>query len=93
MLITDATGYRKLLTIPSLLSAVSCGGARLSPLRTSATIWPIAPGTDECGTVDRGNRRTQRKTDPVSLCLPQMPHDLTREQDGPPWWGNQRLTA
>jgi hypothetical protein len=26
---------------------VSCGGVRLSPLDTSATIWPIVPAPDD----------------------------------------------
>jgi hypothetical protein len=57
---------------------------RLSPLGTSATIWPIvpAPDDDECGAVGgmrigRGSRRTRRKPAPASLCPSQIPHDLT----------------
>jgi hypothetical protein len=38
---------------------------------------------DECGVVsgmrsDRGNRSTRRKPPAVPLCLPQIPHDVTR---------------
>jgi hypothetical protein len=42
-------------------SLVSVGEVRLSPLGTSATVWPVAPAPDddECGAVggtsDRGN--------------------------------------
>jgi hypothetical protein len=65
---------------------VSWGGLRLSPLGTSAAIWPIDQPRmidDECGAVDgmrigRGNRSTRRKPAPVSLCPPQIsrPHML-----------------
>jgi hypothetical protein len=62
---------------------------RLSPLGTSATIWPIVPALDnedddddECGAVGgmrigRGNHSTRRKPAPVPLCPPQIPRDLT----------------
>jgi hypothetical protein len=59
---------------------------RLSPLGTSATIWPIAPARmrddDESGavggmTIGRGDGSTWRKTATVSLCSPQIPYDLT----------------
>jgi hypothetical protein len=38
---------------------------------------------EECGAVGgikigQGNRSTRRKPDPVLLCPPQIPHDLTR---------------
>jgi hypothetical protein len=64
---------------------VSSGGVRLSPLGTSATNWPIVPAPDddvECGAVGgirivRGNRSTRRKPFQVTLCPPQIPHDLT----------------
>jgi hypothetical protein len=52
------------------------------PLGTSATIWPTlpAPDDDECGAVSamsgRGNQSARRKPTPVSLCPPQIPHDL-----------------
>jgi hypothetical protein len=37
---------------------------------------------NECGAdgemrIDRGNRNTPKKTAPVSLCPPQIPHNLT----------------
>jgi hypothetical protein len=41
-----------------------------------------APDDDECGVirgmVGRGNGSTRRKSFPVPLCLPQIPHDLIR---------------
>jgi hypothetical protein len=46
---------------------------------------------DECDAVSgmrigRGNRSTRRKPAPVLLCPPQIPHDLTWDQTGPPQW-------
>jgi hypothetical protein len=65
------------------LSLVSQGGVRLSPLGTSATIWPIVPvpDDDECGAVggmriSRGNLSTRRNPATVSLCPLQIPHEL-----------------
>jgi hypothetical protein len=43
---------------------------------------------DGCGAVSgmsgKGNRSTQRKPTLVQLCPPQIPHDLTGIQPGPP---------
>jgi hypothetical protein len=59
----------------------------MSPHGMSATNWPIVPASDgiadECGAVGRmrtgrANQSTRRKPAPVSLCPPQIPHDLTR---------------
>jgi hypothetical protein len=68
---------------------VGWGGVRLSPLGTSATNWPIVQPRmidDERGVdgmrISRGNRSTWRKPALVSLCPPQIPHDLTE----PPRW-------
>jgi hypothetical protein len=36
--------------------------------------------------IGRGNRRTRRKPAPVSLCPPQIPHDLTQARTRPPQW-------
>jgi hypothetical protein len=36
--------------------------------------------------IGRGNRSTRRKSAPMPLCPPQIPHDLTRAQPGPPRW-------
>jgi hypothetical protein len=58
---------------------------RLRPLGTSATNWLIVPASavdvNECGVVGgmrigRGNGNTGRKSIPVTLCLPQIPHEL-----------------
>jgi hypothetical protein len=45
----------------------------------------------ECGAVGgmrigRENRSSQRQPAPVSLCPPQIPHDLTWLEHGSPWW-------
>jgi hypothetical protein len=78
------------------------GGVRLSPLGTSATIWPIVPapgdGWYECGAVGgmrigRGNRNTRRKPTPVPLCPPQIPHDLTCTRTRAAAVRSLRLTA
>jgi hypothetical protein len=68
------------------------GGVQLNPLGTSATNWPIAPtpGDYEDGEfggmmIGMGTRNTRRKPAPVPLCLPQIPHDLTGREAGPPW--------
>jgi hypothetical protein len=75
---------------------------RLSPLGTSATVWPIVPVTDEIddeceavgGTkIGRGNRSTRRKPAPSSLCPPQIPHDLTWDRTQAAVVGSRRLTA
>jgi hypothetical protein len=83
-------------------SSFSCGGVRLSPLGTSATVWLIEPARmvddDECGElggmrIGRGNRSTRRKPAPVPLCPPQIPHDLTWSQTWAAVVGSRRLTA
>jgi hypothetical protein len=38
----------------------------------------------KCGMSGRGNRITRRKPAPVPLCPPQIPHDPTQAQPGPP---------
>jgi hypothetical protein len=52
---------------------------------------------DECGTngemLGRGNWSTQRKPHPVSLCPPQILHDLTRARTRAAAVGRRRLTA
>jgi hypothetical protein len=66
------------------------GGVQLG---IAATNWPIvrAPGDYEngefCGMIiGKGNRSTRRKPVPVPLCPPQIPHDLTEREPGPPRW-------
>jgi hypothetical protein len=68
-------------------------GVELGPRGTSATYWPIvlSPGDYEAGEfggmiIDRGNRNTRSKPAPVPLCPPQIPHDLTGRELGPPRW-------
>jgi hypothetical protein len=53
---------------------------------------------DECGAVggmrtDRGKRSTRRKRDPLPLCPPQIPHDLTWVRIQTAAVGSRRLTA
>jgi hypothetical protein len=53
---------------------------------------------DDCGAIGgmrigRGNRGTWRKPDSVSLCPPQIPHDLTWARTRTAAVGSQRLTA
>jgi hypothetical protein len=74
------------------------GGVQLGPLGTAATNRPIVPSLGDYddgeigGMIGRGNRSTQRKTAPVSLCPPQTPHAAwTRTRAA--MMGSQRLTA
>jgi hypothetical protein len=67
------------------------GGVQLGPLGTSATNWPIVPGLGDYEDgefggmmIGKGNRSTRRK--PVPVRPPQIPHDLTRWEPGPPRW-------
>jgi hypothetical protein len=78
------------------------GGVRLSPLGTAATIGllyqPQIINDGDCGAVagikiGRGNRSTRSKPVPVSLCPPQISHDLTRARTRAAAVGSQRLTA
>jgi hypothetical protein len=53
---------------------------------------------DECGAIggmriDRGNPSTWRKPAPVTLCPPQIKHDLTRARTRAAGVGSRRLTA
>jgi hypothetical protein len=62
------------------------GGMRLSPLGIQATVGPTVPQIiDEYGAVggmrfSRGNQSTQRKSAPMPLYPPQIPHDLIWDQ-------------
>jgi hypothetical protein len=73
----------------------------VSPLGTSANIWPIVPAPDdrgdECGVVGgmiigRGKGSTRRKPAPVPLCPPQILHDLTWDRSRAAAVGSRRLT-
>jgi hypothetical protein len=74
------------------------GWVKLSPLGTSANIWPIVQPRmidEECGVVGgmrigRGNRSTRGKPAPVPLC---PPHDLTWDQTWAAAVGSRRLTT
>jgi hypothetical protein len=67
---------------------------------TKCNNWPIvpAPDDDECGAVSgmrigKGNRSTRRKPSSVTLCPPQIPHDLTWAWTRATAVGSRRLTA
>jgi hypothetical protein len=81
------------LHINIFLIRIVGGGVQLGPLGTSAINWSIvlAPGDYDDGEfggmmIDRGNRSTRRKTAPAPLCLPQIAHDVTGREPGPPRW-------
>jgi hypothetical protein len=77
-------------------------GVRLSPLVTAAIIGllyqPQMINDSDCGAISgmksgRGNRSTRRNPAPVSLCPPQIPHDLTRVRARVTAVGSHRLTT
>jgi hypothetical protein len=58
--------------------------------------WTIDDDDDDCGAIrgmriGRGNRNTQRRPAPLSLCPPQIPHDLTRARTRAAAMGNRWL--
>jgi hypothetical protein len=68
-------------------------GVRLSPLGTAAPTGllyqPQMTHDGDCGAIGgmkigKGNRSTRRKPTPVPLCPPQIAHDLTVHEPGPP---------
>jgi hypothetical protein len=73
--------------------------------RTQSTITGVSTGLwyqlrmmdDECGAVvgmiDEGNRSTRRKQDPVPLCPPQIPQDVTWVRTRTVTVGSRRLAA
>jgi hypothetical protein len=72
------------------------GGVTLSPLCTS--VYQPQMIDDECEAVDgkrigRGNWNAGTKPDPVPLCPPQIPHDLTWVRTRAAAVGSRRLTA
>jgi hypothetical protein len=90
------------LQILGFVCVFSWGGVRLSPLGTLATTGllyqPRMVDDGEYGAVggmgtSRGNRSTRREPAPVSLCPPQIPHDLTWARTGDAAVGSRRLTA
>jgi hypothetical protein len=88
-------------THPNFFFLVSWGGVRLSPLGTSVTVGLLYQPRmidDDYGAVGgmrigRGNRSNRRKSAPVPLCPPQIPHDLTWDRTRAAAVGSQRLTA
>jgi hypothetical protein len=74
--------------------------SKLGPHGMSATEWPIvpAPGDYDDGEfggmeIGRGNRSTQRKPTPASLCPRQIPLDQTEARTRAAAVRSQRLTA
>jgi hypothetical protein len=81
---------------------ISWGGVRLSPLGTSATIWPTVPDPDDrwwwvwsSRWIENWQRKrsTLRKPGPAPLCSPQITYDLTLDRTRTAAVGSQRLTA
>jgi hypothetical protein len=76
-------------------------GVRLSPPGTAATVWLTIPDPDDDDEgkkiggmrIGKGNRSTRRKPALVSLCPPQIPHNLTRSRTRAAVVGSRRLTA
>jgi hypothetical protein len=73
---------------------------RLSLIGTSATNWPVVPAPDDTGyeafggmRIGRRNCSTGRKSAPVSLCPPEIPHDLTWDRTRAVAVGSRRLIA
>jgi hypothetical protein len=94
----DAACYRGLRLIAyfsklcNFLIGLVGRGFQFGPFGTAATNRSIVPamGDYDDGEVsgmmiDRGNRSTRRKRDPLPLCPPQIPHAAGREP-GPPLW-------
>jgi hypothetical protein len=73
-------------------------GVQLGSLGISANNWPLVPtpGDYEDGefggmVIGKGNRSTRRKSVPVQLWPPQIPHDLKGLETGPPRWKSSDL--
>jgi hypothetical protein len=70
----------------------------LGPLGTAASNRPLVPAPGDYddgeigGMIGRGNRSTRKKTAPVLLCPPQIPH-AARLRTRTAAMGSQRLTA
>jgi hypothetical protein len=58
-------------------------------LRPLLVYFEVIGGTE----IGRGNRSTCRKAAPVSLCPPQIPHNLTRAQTKAAAVGSRRVTV
>jgi hypothetical protein len=89
-------------SVRSLVSLVSWGRVRLSPLVKSTTVSPTVPTRmihdGDCRAtggmkIDRGNRRTRRKPVPMQLRSPQIPHDPTRARTRAAVVGSRYLTT
>jgi hypothetical protein len=74
---------------------------RLSPLGMSVTNWPILAAPDDRRRVWssrwnenwQGKSKYSEKTCPISLCSPQIPHDLTWPGTRAAAVGSRRVTA
>jgi hypothetical protein len=89
------------MKLSSFCSSLGGVGVRLSPLGTSATIWPIVPAPNGGWWWVWGNRwndwqekpNYSEKTCPVPFCPPQIPQDLTCTRTRAAAVGSWRLTA
>jgi hypothetical protein len=86
--------HSKIYHYRELLGTFYFHGVRLSPLGTTATVWPIVAAPDDRWNANwQGNRSTRRKPATVPLCPQQIPHELTRAQTRTPAVESRRLTA
>jgi hypothetical protein len=72
------------MSLPQIFFVGGGGAVEPNPQITEANrYWPIVPAPDdECGAVSgmlgKEHQSTRGKPAPVPICLPQIPHDLTR---------------
>jgi hypothetical protein len=78
-----------------IIIIIIVSGVGLSPLGTAATsgllYQPQMIDDGDCGAIGgmkigRGNRNARRRPSSAPLCPPQIPHDQTWAQPGPPRW-------
>jgi hypothetical protein len=80
------------------LNWYSGGWSPVGSTRHCGHQWPIVPAPGDydygeiCGMIGRGNRSTRRKSAPVPLCPPRIPH-AARTRTQAVAVGSQRLTA
>jgi hypothetical protein len=97
--ITAALTGRYPCSKPRLFFFLRWSGTQLTitEANTGLLHQPRMIDDDECraigGMLGRGNQSTRRKPAPVPLCLPQIPHDLTRARTRAAAMGTRRLTA
>jgi hypothetical protein len=72
---------------------ISWGGVRLNPLGTPIVRMEYEYGAFGGMRIGRGDRSIRRKPASVTLCLPQIPNDLTWDRTRAAEVGSRRLTA